>query len=370
MLFSSGFKVATARKNFMPTSYAHQLDTLLSRFNFNYTKSQINLVMATTARSKNAFKDNVLSVIASNQNLQQKVNELGLLALQLDSRQVELFDITDTSVQTALNSLFINVQLSTEPLINDAFPFPIDDKTKLSKLDTNTIYSITSDTVSLGNDSYNRLVVSSVVENVIEEPVPANHLSKTGQTQQIADTIYTMKKKVRVQLFHVVYWCSALSKLILSVDRNIMSHRASQDQLFILRRFLMLNRVDCGNAINIFGVIEPLYNSPDGYITKLGHVTTDGNPVRIPLKSLQKCLKQDNYHQAGEVGGYVHAKFSVSKKWELSLDGTDRFVDVEVGLAGHPKMLDTAQPLTDFSINKPKRLEDFNFAIDKILSHV
>ncbi|TOO01275.1 hypothetical protein CGH44_22820, partial [Vibrio parahaemolyticus] len=127
---------------------------------------------------------------------------------------------------------------------------------------------------------------------------------------------------------------------------------------------------DYGNATNVFGAIEPLYNANDGYITKLGHVTTNGNPVRIPLKSKQKCLKQDNYHQAGEGGGHVHAKFAVFKKWEFAQAGSKRVVDIEVGLAGQPKMLDTAQPLTDFSINKPKRLEDFNFAIDKVLSHI
>jgi hypothetical protein len=88
------------------------------------------------------------------------------------------------------------------------------------------------------------------------------------------------------------------------------------------------------------------------------------------LKSKQKCLKEDNYHQAGEGGGHVHAKFAVAKKWEFKVENTDRTVDIEVALMGQPKMLDTAQPLTDFSITKPKRLEDFSFAIDKVLSHI
>lgn len=354
----------------MSTSYEHQLNTLLTRFNFHFTNSQINQVITTAARSKDTFKSNVLSVIANNKNLQDKVNELGLLALQLDTRQVEVFNIHDVTVQAALGSLFVNIPLTTNLLINDAFPFPIEDKTQLNKLATGTVYPIMSDTVNLGSDTYNRLVLSTIVEKEIEEPVPANHLSQTGQAKQSADTTYTMKRKVRNQLFHVVYWSATLSKLILSVDRNVMSLSASQDQLFVLRRFLMLNKIDCGNATNVFGVIEPLYKAVDGYITKLGHVTTDGNPVRIPLKSKQKCLKKDNYHQAGEGGGHVHAKFAISKKWEFPLAGTKRVVDIEVGLAGHPKMLDTAQQLTDFSINKSKRLEDFNFAIDKVLFHI
>ncbi|HCG5520132.1 hypothetical protein VB602_14070 [Vibrio parahaemolyticus] len=354
----------------MPTSYAHQLDTLLARFNFHFTKSQINQVIQTTARSKDSFKESVLNIIASNRALKNKVNELGLLALQLDTRQVEVFKVSNASAHKALNNLFINIKLTNSTLIRDAFPFPIEDKANLSQLKTSTVYPILSDTVNLGDDDYNRLVVSTVAEKEIEEPVPAAHLSQAGLALQNADTTYTMKRRVRTQLFHVIYWSSTLHKLILSVDRNVMSLSASQDQLFILRRFLMLNKVDYGNATNVFGAIEPLYNANDGYITKLGHVTTNGNPVRIPLKSKQKCLKQDNYHQAGEGGGHVHAKFAVFKKWEFAQAGSKRVVDIEVGLAGQPKMLDTAQPLTDFSINKPKRLEDFNFAIDKVLSHI
>lgn len=354
----------------MPTSYEHQLDTLLERFNFHFTKSQIKQVMVTTSRSKDGFKNDVLTGIAGNQGVQSKINELGLLALQLDTRQVEVFDITVDATKAALDSLFTTIQPTTEALINDAFPFPIEDKSRLTALRTGTVYPVLADTVTMGTSLYNRLVVCTVVDKEIEEAVPAAHLSQTGQQRQNDDTTYTMKRKIRTQLFHVVYWCSDLSKLILSVDRNVLSLTVTQDQLFVLRQFLMTKGVDSGNATNVFGAIEPLYNAADGYVTKLGHVTTDGNPVRIPLKSKQNCLKEDHYHQAGEGGGHVHAKFAVAKKWEFKIDDTARTINIEVGLMGQPKMLDTAQPLTDFSINKAKRLEDLSFAIDKVLSHV
>ena len=354
----------------MSTSYEHQLDTLLERFKFHFTVSQIKQVMVTTSRSRDGFKNDVLTGIAANQALQSKINELGLLALQLDTRQVEVFNITVDTDKTALDSLFTTVQLTTEALINDAFPFPIEDKSTLTALNTGTIYPVLIDTVTMGTDLYNRLVVCTVVDKVIEEPVPMAHLSHAGQKHQNVDTTYMMKRKIRTQLFHVLYWCSDISKLILSVDRNVLSLSTTQDQLFVFRQFLMQKGVDTGNSINVFGAIEPLYKAIDGYITKLGHVTTDGNPVRIPLKSKQKCLKKDHYHQAGEDGGHVHAKFAIAKKWEFKIDDTTRTVDIEVGLIGQPKMLDTAQPLTDFSINKSKRLEDLSFAIDKVLSLV
>ena len=360
--------MARARWIYMSTSYEHQFNTLLERFNFHFTKTQVKEVMETKSLSKDGLKNDVLTAIVDNTDLQGKVNELGLLALQLDTRQVEIFNIASDNTKAALDSLFISVQITSEKTITDAFPFPIEDKQKLAGLKTGTIYPVLSDDLTIGKIHYNRLVVCSIIDKEVDEPVPADHLSQVAQ--QNADATYTMKRKVRVQLFHVIYWCTDLSMLILSIDRNMLSLSTAQDQMFILRQYLMKNGVDTGIATNVFGAIDPLYNSTDGFITKLGHVTTDGNPVRIPLKSKQKCLKEDHYHQAGEGGGHVHAKFAVAKKWEFKIDDTSRNVDVEIGLMGKPKMLDTAQPLTDFSVNKPKRLEDFSFAIEKVLSHI
>lgn len=360
----------TGFEGFMPTSYEHQLDILLERFNFHFTKNQIKQVIETKAISKRAFRDDVLSAISSNRELQNKFDELGLLALQLDTRQVEVFDIASDDKKEALNALFENPQLSSEAVLNEAFPFPVEDREMLASMRKGVIYPIRADLVNFGGNNYKRLVVSTVVEKEIEEPVPEEHLSQAGQQRQSDDTTYMMKRTIRNQLFHVVYWNAKLSKLILSVDRNAFSVSVAQDQLFLLRQFLMSRGVDSGTAINVFGAIDPLYNSEDGYVTKIGHVTTDGNPVRIPLKSKQQCLKEDNYHKAGEGGGHVHAKFAVAKKWTFELDDSVRTVDIEVGLMGQPRMLDTAQPLSDFSINKSKRLEDMSFAIEKVLSLV
>jgi hypothetical protein len=258
----------------MPTSYEHQFDTLLTRFNFHFTKSQIKQVMETKSLSKERLKNDVLASIAGHQGLQNKIGELGLLALQLDTRQIEVFCINDDRSKTLLNSLFTTVQKTSEAIVNDAFPFPVEDHFKLNALKTGTVYPVLSDAVTMGAHLYNRLIVCTVVDKEVEDPVPAAHLSQKGLQQQNTNTTYTMKRKVRTQLFHVIYWCSDLSKLILSVDRNVLSLTAAQDQLFFLRSFLMAQGMGACDATNVFSAIEPLYNSVDGYVTKLGHVVT------------------------------------------------------------------------------------------------
>lgn len=354
----------------MPTSYEHQISKLLDRFNFHFTKSQVKQVIDTVARSKDDFKRDVLNAVGTNTDLQNKLNELGLLALQLDTRQVELFNVTEQDDKIALNSLFATLSLTTEQSIIDAFPFPVENVLLLNSLQTNRVYPVLRDSVSFGGETYKRIVASVITDREIEEPVPASHLSASGIQLQNADTTFMMKRRVRTQLFHVIYWCENLSRLILSVDRASMSRTACQTQLFIMRQFLMANSVDHGDPINVFHAIGPMYDAADGYITKVGHVTTDSNPVRIPLKGSQKCLKQDSYHNTGETAGFVHAKFAVTKKWEFPVANTTRKIYIEVGLMGHPKMLDTSQPLTDFSVNKSSRLDDFNFAIEKVLLHL
>lgn len=354
----------------MPTSYEHQISKLLDRFNFHFTKSQVKQVIDTVARSKDDFKRDVLNAVGTNTDLQNKLNELGLLALQLDTRQVELFNVTEQDDKIALNSLFATLSLTTEQSIIDAFPFPVENVLLLNSLQTNRVYPVLRDSVSFGGETYKRIVASVITDREIEEPVPASHLSASGIQLQNADTTFMMKRRVRTQLFHVIYWCENLSRLILSVDRASMSRTACQTQLFIMRQFLMTNSVDHGDPINVFHAIGPMYDAADGYITKVGHVTTDSNPVRIPLKGSQKCLKQDSYHNTGETAGFVHAKFAVTKKWEFPVANTTRKIYIEVGLMGHPKMLDTSQPLTDFSVNKSSRLDDFNFAIEKVLLHL
>ncbi|WP_336284467.1 hypothetical protein [Citrobacter arsenatis] len=353
----------------MPTSYQHKIDTLLSRYSFNFAKSQINEVMSLKSRSKEVFKQDILSAVSGNQKLQEKINTLGLLALQLDTRQVEVFFIRDEMMKQNLTSFLNTFRISPEKIISDAFPFPVEDVGLLSLLKRGKLYPALSDEVDIRNERFHRLVACTVVDRDIEEPVPVDHLSNEGRKLQSADTVYMMKRTIRTQLFHVIYWQPETSKLILSVDRNSLSIMASQDQLFMLRTFLMQHGIDCGQATNVFSAIEPLYNAPDGFITKLGHVTTNGNPVRIPLKSKEECLKKDHYHRAGESGGFVHAKFMVAKKWKFKVDSSISTVDVEVGLMGQPKMLDTAQPLSDFTVSDVKRLEDFCFAIDKVLSY-
>lgn len=354
----------------MPTSYENQISQLLDRFNFYFIKSQVKEVIDTVARSKDDFKRDVLSVVDINTDLQNKLNELGLLAIQLDTRQVELFNVIQQTDQIALDSMFATLPLSTEQSIVDAFPFPVEDTSLLNSLQTNRVYPVLRDSVSLGGEKYNRIVASVITDREIEEPVPASHLSSSGIQLQNADTTFMMKRRVRTQLFHVIYWCKNKSRLILSVDRASMSRTACQTQLFIMRQFIVANGIDHGDPIDVFHAIGPMYDATDGYITKVGHVTTDSNPVRIPLKGNQKCLKQDSYHNTGETAGYVHAKFAVTKKWEFPLENTTRKIDIEVGLMGHPRMLDTAQPLTDFSVNKSLRLDDFNFAIEKVLLHL
>ena len=352
----------------MPTSYEHQYDTLINRLGFTYTRGQIKNILDNLPTSKIELKSTVLSVINNNNSLQGKFYELGLISLQLNTRQVEIYSVVGED-KSSLDALFCSELESKNNVFNEAFPFPVENTASITSAKIGVIYPMKVSSVNFGNDEYKSLLVSTIIEKEVDEPIQQNFLSRAGLALQKDNALIFVKKKIRTQLFHAVYWNSEKSRLILSVDRHALSHTLSQEQLFILRHYLMMQRVDCGHAVNFFGAIEPIYAADDGFITKIGHVTTDGNPVRIPLKGSEKCLKQDNYHMTGEESGFVHAKFAVAKKWEFQVPGAKRKIEIEIELAGKPQMLDTSQPLTDFSVNKARRLQDFSFAIEKVLLH-
>lgn len=352
----------------MPTSYEHQYDTLINRLGFSYARGQIKQILDNVPTSKIELKSTVLSVINNNENLQDKFYDLGLLSLQLNTRQVEIYSVVGDD-KSSLDSLFGSELEPKNKVFNEDFPFPVENAASFSSAKIGVIYPMKFSSVKFGDDEYKSLLVSTIIEKEVDEPIQQNYLSLAGLALQEDNALIFVKKKVRTQLFHAIYWNSEKSRLILSVDRHALSHSLSQEQLFILKRYLMMRGIDCGHAVNFFGAIEPIYAADDGFITKIGHVTTDGNPVRIPLKGREKCLKQDNYHMTGEESGFVHAKFAVAKKWEFLVSGANRKVEIEIELAGRPQMLDTSQPLTDFSVNKARRLQDFSFAIERVLLH-
>lgn len=348
----------------MSTSYKSQVDTLIERFGFTFLKKEINSVADVKSRSIEQLRMDILNLIENNIEVKEKVESLGLLSIQNGNRQVEVYSLNNDSDKQKLKLLIENLDVSFDSIIYKSFPFPVESSNLTDGFKMDTIYPILSDEIEISGDRYYRIVVSSFVDKEVDEPVPEEYLSDKAKL----NAVYMMKRTIRTQLFHVIYWNYEESQLIISVDKNKLSIFLSQEQLFIMRNFLMRNGVDCGTAINVFGAISPLYDADDGYITHIGHVTTDGNPVRIPLKNKGECLKKDHYHQAGEGGGFVHAKFMIEKKWKLGVIDSTKTVDVEVGLMGQAKMLDTQQPLSDFSVNSVKRLEDFRFAIKKVLS--
>ncbi|ELA9310782.1 hypothetical protein [Vibrio parahaemolyticus] len=352
----------------MSTSYEHQLNTLMGRFGFQHTKREIKKVFPTTAISKDSFREEVAREALSSPELKESIEELGVLASKMGTRQVELFKI-HMDDHDSLDSVFDNVTLVSSGDVYDAFPFPIEEQNKLRKLSKGVVLPMLKSDITLGDYQFKTLILCAVAEKEVEETLGANHLNEAGlefTRDQEGELIF--KRKQNTQLFHTVYWSKEAELLIISVDRHSLSLTSSQDQLFLLRGYLTNNGAHPGDALNVFNAIEPLYNESDGYVVKLGHVTTQSNPVRIQLKGSEKCLKQDRYHSTGENQGFVDAKFAVAKRWFFRGESEVK-IPVEVELSGKAAMIYSAQPLTDFAVNKCMRLQDLDFAIKNVLPH-
>ncbi|HFQ4953889.1 TPA: hypothetical protein ACGUP3_001990 [Vibrio vulnificus] len=293
------------------------------------------------------------------------IDSCGENCVHLGTRHLELFDVKDPIRKKALNTFFSDLQPTKNKVLSSSYPFPITNQTVLASIKKNEIHVMDSGAITVDSSGYRFVVFSTVIENEIEED-GTKYLNKNGQAlvKNNQAHFYYVTSEYR-QLFHVLYWDEQKDTAILSIDKNLLSVHKSRDQLFLTRTYVEQSTTGAlGHPLNVFDAIEPLYNEVDGRIVRLGHVTSDGNPVRLKLTRGQICLKQDKYHGAGETGGHVHAKFSVGKSW--SFGTADQRSVIEVDLAGKAAMLDTAQPLSDFEVAKCSRMKDLNFAIKKV----
>ncbi|EPI0764014.1 hypothetical protein [Vibrio alginolyticus] len=313
---------------------------------------------------KEMFAD-IITLAASDASHGSFIEGCGESCVHLGSRHIELYSVKDAVRKSNLKKFFSDLKLSTNVVLKKAYPFPITDQGVLAKIKKNQVHPMEKGVLDINGQQYQYVVLSTVTEHELEMD-GSPYLNKTGQDLVKNDDVYFyyVTKEYR-QLFHILYWDEAGETAILSVDRNGLSVHQSRDQLFLTKNYIeQLTIGVLGNPLNVFDAIDPLYRAADGRIVRLGHVTSDGNPVRLKLSRGQVCLKQDKYHGAGEGGGYVHAKFAVGKSWSFGL--ADERTVVEIDLAGKAAMLDTAQPLSDFSVLKCSRLKDLDFAIKNV----
>lgn len=321
-------------------------------------------------KGKNEMFADIELLSASDKTHQAFIDDCGKSCVHLGTRHIELFKIKDLVKKSALQKFFsaLMSKPSTNKTLSNAYPFPVTDQSVLAKIKKNNLHVMQIGDLTIDSNAYKFIVFSAVIEHEVEQD-GTKYLNQSGQDLVKNNDVhfYYVAREYR-QLFHVLYWDEQNETAILSVDKNSVSVNQSRDQLFLTRTYIEQKTLGAlGNALNVFDAIEPLYNDFNGRVIRLGHVTSDGNPVRLKLTRGQTCLKQDKYHGAGETGGHVHAKFSIGKSW--SFGPVDKRTVIEVDLAGKAAMLDTAQPLSDFEVAKCSCLKDLDFAIKTVRPH-
>ncbi|HFQ5435235.1 TPA: hypothetical protein ACGUMO_000848 [Vibrio vulnificus] len=350
----------------MAKKLEEQLNFIFERLGYHPARREMNAYFGRSfSKSKNDMFDDIGALLSADARHSNFLRLTGGTCIHLGNRHVELYSVKDPVRKNSLESFFTNASLSNHKELTAQYPFPIMEQDVLARIKKNQVHLMDKGSIDIEGETFSFAVFSTVTEHEIEQDGTA-YLNQSGMQliQKSNVHFYYVSKEYR-QLFHVLYWNAAQETAILSIDKNLLSLQRSRDQLFLTKNYIEQRAIGAlGKPLNVFDAIEPLYNSPQGKIVRLGHVTSDGNPVRLKLTRGQICLKQDKYHEIGESNGFVHAKFALGKSWTFG--AVDRRSDVEVHLAGKAAMLDTAQPLSDFEIVKCARLEDLRFAIENI----
>jgi len=340
---------------------------LWGRFGFNHFKRRMNETVKIVGSSKESYVVALESALVTDSSVIDTMDALSLEAHLMGTRQVEIFSVQTQSDKTALSLFLSGLQVSAKQSLLDRYPYPIVDKVLLSKIDG--LHVLSSSSILLQNVEYQCVVLSSVSNKVVRSSA-SKYLNSNGQKLTRTGAEFFVEEKSYRQHFHTLLWNEESGTFIISADRtNGISVSDSRDELFRLRQYVKSkSSADIGDAKNVFDAIDPIYDSADGHITKLGILTAQNNAVRLKLGSNETCIKKDQYHSSGEDEGYVHGRFSVAKRW-LNPVGNDVYLDICIELPGKPAQLDTGQPLTDFSIHKCARLEDIQFSLDIISPH-
>ncbi|HIF6108286.1 TPA: hypothetical protein ACX3HW_001910 [Vibrio parahaemolyticus] len=340
---------------------------LWDRFGFNHFKRRMNEDTKVVGSSKKNYIDALAIALQNSSTLNLHMEKLCLEAQLLGTRQVELFIVNDKKDRSYLTSFLNNIVTTTNSDISSSYPFPLRDKAALSRV--SGLHFLRKASVSLGNISYQCVIVSTVTDKVVKSPAN-KYLNAMGKKKHTSGAEFFVEEKEYRQHFHAMLWNESKGHFIISVDRTDgLSISDCRDELYRLRTYVnQHSKADIGKAKNVFGAIDPLYKAVDGYITKLGILTTQSNPVRLKLGSNEECIKKDQYHSLGETHGHVHTRFSVAKRWLKKLnDGNS--IEVTIELPGSPSQLDTGVPLSDFSIHKCARLEDIQFSLGTVYPH-
>ncbi|EHL8247832.1 hypothetical protein KE430_004011 [Escherichia coli] len=280
------------------------------------------------------------------------------------TRLVKLYKLEPEEVQTLREN--INALERDESVFCESYPYPLP-KDVLLAADTDLHFLETTFSV-VNKVSLETTILTSKAYYTETIELDATHLSDAGLALRSNGGEIKCKTREVTQCFNTIMILPELHLLALTVDLSVMPRSESERQQFLLDQFIRTTTgLTLPAPIDLFGLVQEMYEQTDGRISQMSFLTSDGNTSSLKLRPGESCLRSDSYHHGGEEASPILTKYKLGKIWDLT-DSASQVFPVELILPGKRAMIDKPNShLYDAIIDRCSSIEHILFVINKML---
>ncbi|SCY35774.1 hypothetical protein [Pseudomonas sp. NFACC37-1] len=119
-----------------------------------------------------------------------------------------------------------------------------------------------------------------------------------------------------------------------------------------------------GTKLNFYPAIKKLYDTNDGVVGELGHVTDAAGIYREKMRHKSRDVRLDPYHHGGTVAVVDLNAYSISKHWPSPAGNGEP----EISIPAHFSIASDKNPVIDIlHVLNCTSQEDYDFVLDKVL---
>lgn len=307
------------------------------------------------------LKDKSVAAKADYAGLQASLREL----LIVSDKNIRVFELTNADA-TALRSRIAASRINQKSIFATHFPLPVPD---------NILHGLPAQApipvAKFQSDSVVGVLFSSIVVVEQRETIPATQVG-TVLAADYEEIIGI--KKVKVQTFDALMMSKKTNYLYVLTD-------AHQDQSQTMRIGLQSSMAKAINnfakskivnaCVNLFPIIQPLYESDSGFVRTLFWTTTTSSGKHEWMRGGGGCLRKEIAHKAamGALGGGFMT-YGIELEW--GLDDVEGYTPRPMlSVIGVYRMLHETKPhLGDATVWGCASLSEFEFVLKELMVHV
>ncbi|EFE8088373.1 hypothetical protein AB6W07_004517 [Escherichia coli] len=341
------------------------LRDITERVGWKVTKKIVGEPLGVTSVGLDPF----IARLQASENVDQEavsthIGEVWQNLLLSGTRLVKLYKLQPEEVQTLREN--INTLEKDDSVFCESYPYPLS-KEALFAADTDLHFLETTFSV-VNQVSLETTILTSKAYYTETIELDATHLSDAGLVLRSNGGEIKCKTREVTQCFNTVMILPELHLLALTVDLSVMPRSESERQQFLLDQFIRTTAgLTLPAPIDLFGLVQEMYEQTDGRISQMSFLTSDGNTSSLKLRPGESCLRSDSYHHGGEKASPILTKYKLGKIWDLT-DSASQVSPVELILPGKRAMIDKPNShLYDAIIDSCSSIEHILFVINKML---